>query len=796
MSTPAGANGHAGPAAAASLAAAAAAAGEEEVGPAGVAGQPEASRDGLDHALLLPRAAVRALTEGGAADPFAWLGPHRLGHDLIVRAFLPSAEAVEVIDARGQLLCRLDPVQTPGLFAGRLVGASDLRYLLRIRWPGGAVQETEDPYAFGLLIGDFDLYLLAEGTHLQLGRCLGAHCMSVEGVEGVRFAVWAPNARRVSVVGDFNSWDGRRHAMRKRVEAGVWELFVPRLAPGALYKFEILGPAALLPLKADPLAWQIEPPPRTASVVADPAAPRWSDAAWLAARAAGAGLAAAPLSIYEVHVGSWRRHHAARGRVADVGVGSAGERGQGSRPLDWDELGDQLIPYVSQLGFTYIELLPVMGHPFGGSWGYQVLSQYAPAANYGTPTQFARFVDRCHAAGIGVILDWVPGHFPTDQHGMARFDGTALYEHADPREGYHPEWNTAVYNLGRNEVRAFLLSSAIHWLEHYHVDGLRVDAVASMLYRDYSRAPGEWIPNRYGGRENIEAIEFLRQLNDAVARRVPGALTIAEESTAWPGVTQATRYGGLGFSYKWNMGWMHDTLRYLSHDPLYRPYDHHDMTFGLLYAFYERFVLPLSHDEVTHGKGSLIGRMPGDTWQRFANLRAYFGFMWTQPGKKLLFMGGEIAQDWEWNHDAEVDWVALEHPLHLGVQRLVTDLNRIYRQEPALHRLDCNGEGFRWLVVDDYHNSVYAYCRSGGPGTAPVIALCNFTPVPRLHYHLGVPLGGAWREILNTDAEYYGGSGLGNGGWAQAVPQESHGQPHSLELTLPPLATIVLRHVG
>ncbi len=769
-----------GPGAAASGAAAAGAAAAGATAVTGAAATGAAAAGVADRALLLPPAAVQALVGGRAGDPFAWLGPHRGGQDSIVRAYLPPAEAVEALDAGGRVLCRLTAVQTPGLFAGRI--PSGEKYLLRIHWPGGAVQETEDPYAFGLLIGDLDLYLFAEGTHLSLGRCLGAHAMSIEGVAGVRFAVWAPNARRVSVVGDFNGWDGRRHAMRMRVEAGIWELFIPRLTPGTLYKFEILGPSGLLPLKADPFAWQIEPPPRTASVVCDPAPLHWSDAAWLEARAAGAGLAHAPLSIYEVHVGSWRR------------VG--GSDAQPARPLNWDELGDQLIAYVTQLGFTHIELLPIMGHPFGGSWGYQVLSQYAPTASYGSPAQFARFVDRCHAAGIGVILDWVPGHFPTDPHGLAGFDGTALYEHADPREGYHPEWNTAVYNLGRHEVRAFLLSGALHWLEHYHVDGLRVDAVASMLYRDYSRAEGQWIANRYGGRENIEAIDFLRALNDAVAQRVPGALTIAEESTAWPGVSQATRYGGLGFSFKWNMGWMHDTLRYMSHDPLYRSHDHHDMTFGLLYAFYERFILPLSHDEVVHGKGSLIGRMPGDTWQRFANLRAYFAFMWTQPGKKLLFMGGEIAQDWEWSHDGEVDWVALEHPLHLGVQRVVADLNRLYREEPALHRLDCDAEGFRWLVVDDYGNSVYAYYRSGGPGAAPVIAVCNFTPVPRLNYRLGVPLGGGWREILNTDAGHYGGTNLGNGGWVQAAHDESHGHAYSLELTLPPLATIVLRHAG
>ncbi len=717
--------------------------------------------------LLICAEAAQALAHGLVGDPFALLGPHADAAGTIVRAYLPAAQAVDALDANGALLCRLQAVQTPGLFAGRI--AAGTPYRLRIQWPGGMVQETEDPYAFGLLLGELDLYLFAEGNHLELGRCLGAQAMNIGEVAGVRFAVWAPNARRVSVVGDFNGWDGRRHAMRARIEAGIWELFIPRLAPGSLYKYEILGPHGLLPLKADPVGLEVEAPPRTASVVADPAPLRWTDAAWLEARARNGALTRSPLSIYELHVGSWRRG------------------------LGWDELGDKLIPYVSELGFTHVELLPIMGHPFGGSWGYQVLSQFAPHAVHGSPAQFARFVDRCHAAGIGVILDWVPGHFPADAHGLAGFDGTALYEHADPREGYHPQWNTALYNLGRNEVHAFLHSSALHWLEHYHVDGLRVDAVASMLYRDYARGEGEWIPNRYGGRENIEAITFLRHLNDAVARRVPGALMIAEESTAWPGVTQSTRHGGLGFSFKWNMGWMHDTLRYMSHDPVYRAHDHHDLTFGLLYAFFERFVLPLSHDEVVHGKGSLIGRMPGDTWQRFANLRAYFGFMWTQPGKKLLFMGGEFAQDWEWNHDGQLDWAALEHPLHLGVQRLIGDLNRLYRHEPALHRLDCDGQGFRWVVVDDRSNSVYAYIRQADTDAATVVAVCNFTPVPRERYRIGVPHGGAWREILNTDAEIYGGSNLGNGGWVQAEQQPAHAQPYSLQLTLPPLATVLLR---
>jgi 1,4-alpha-glucan branching enzyme len=731
----------------------------------------------MDEELQGDPSAVMALVEGRIGDPFALLGPHPGAHGSVLRAYLPTALAVEALDRSGAPLATLSPLQPPGLFAG--VIPTNVPYRLRIQWPGGVVQETEDPYSFGLLLGELDIYLLAEGSHLELGRCLGAQPMSIDGVAGVRFAVWAPNAGRVSLVGDFNGWDGRRHPMRKRIEAGVWELFIPRLPIGTLYKYEILGPHGLLPLKADPVALQTEAPPLTASVVPDPTPFHWTDQHWIEARAANNALLHAPLSIYEVHPGSWRRLAA-----------------EGGRSLNWEELGEQLLAHVIATGFTHIELLPIMGHPFSGSWGYQVLSQYAPQASFGPPAAFARFVDRCHNAGIGVILDWVPGHFPTDAHGLAWFDGTALYEHTDPREGFHQEWNTAIYNLGRREVHAFLVSSALHWIERYHVDGLRVDAVASMLYRDYARRAGEWIPNKYGGRENIEAIDFLRHLNDAVAQRFPGALMIAEESTAWPGVTRSSRDWGLGFSYKWNMGWMHDTLRYMKHDPVHRSFDHHDMTFGLLYAFSERFVLPLSHDEVVHGKGSLIGRMPGDTWQRFANLRAYFGFMWTQPGKKLLFMGGEFGQDWEWNHDGELDWVALEHPLHRGVQTLVADLNRLYRQEPALHVFDSDSAGFRWIIADDNSNSIFAWYRQGHADSAPVIAVCNFTPVPRSHYRLGAPRAGGWVEILNTDSQLYGGSNLGNGGWIAASGEPSHGQPFSLELTLPPLATVLLRHGG
>ncbi|HEX4377824.1 MAG TPA: 1,4-alpha-glucan branching protein GlgB [Steroidobacteraceae bacterium] len=733
------------------------------------------STPAVDPALAGPAGLAQSLIRGELGDPFALLGLHASGNRCALRVFAPPAQEIAALDRQGRVLATLQPLSQPGLFAGWL--PNDTPYVLRIRWPNGDVQETEDPYSFGLLLGELDVYLLAEGNHLELGRCLGAQQMTIDGVAGVRFAVWAPNARRVSVVGDFNSWDGRRHMMRKRVEAGVWELFVPRLSTGTIYKYEIVGPHGLLPLKADPVALQIETPPRTASVVSDPTPFKWSDAGWLQARTSNQSLLHGPLSIYEVHAGSWRR-------VA----------GEGGRALNWNELGDQLIPYVQSMGFTHIELMPIMGHPFSGSWGYQVLSQFAPQSTFGPPHEFARFIDRCHAVGIGVLLDWVPGHFPVDTHGLAHFDGTPLYEHSDPREGFHQEWNTAIYNLGRREVHSFLLSSALHWLEHFHVDGLRVDAVASLLYRDYARREGEWIPNQYGGRENLEAIDFLRHLNDAVTERFPGALVIAEESTAWPGVTQPTRDWGLGFTYKWNMGWMHDTLRYVKHDPVHRSYAHHDMTFGLLYAFSERFVLPLSHDEVVHGKGSLIGRMPGDAWQRFANLRAYFSFMWTQPGKKLLFMGGEFGQDWEWNHDGEIDWRSLEHPMHLGVQRLVADLNRLYRQEPALHVFDCDGAGFRWIAADDVQQSIYAYYRCGHEQTPPVIAVCNFTPVPRHRYRIGAPRAGRWREILNSDAEIYGGSNLGNGGWLETSTHPEHGQPFSLELTLPPLATVLLRY--
>ena len=718
----------------------------------------------------------RAVIEGRSGDPFAFLGPHRTDDGRVVRALLPGARRVEIADrASGDILGTLAPVGDSGLFAGLV--ESDRPYLLRIQWPD-ALQETEDPYAFGLILGEIDLHLFEDGRHWNLPRRFGASPDTLEGISGVRFAVWAPNALRVSVVGDFNAWDGRRHAMRRRPEAGIWEIFIPRLTAGERYKFEIVGPdGQVLPQKADPVARATERPPATASIVAPSSQFRWTDGDWMAGRAARQSPAA-PISIYEAHAGSWLRPD-----------------GDPAGTLDWNGLAERLIPYVSGLGFTHIELLPIMEHPFGGSWGYQPLSQFAPSSRFGAPEDFAGFVDSCHRAGLGVILDWVPAHFPTDPHGLIRFDGTPLYEHADPKEGFHQDWNTLIYNLGRTEVSGFLIASALYWLETFHIDGLRVDAVASMLYRDYSRREGEWVPNKFGGRENLEAIDFIRRLNQIIAERCPGALTIAEESTAFPGVSAPVSEGGLGFSFKWNMGWMHDTLDYLGQDPIYRRWRHSEMTFGLVYAFSERFVLPLSHDEVVHGKGSLYGRAPGDDWQKLANLRAYFAFMWTHPGKKLLFMGGEIGQPREWNHDGEIDWDQLNDPLHGGLQRLVHDLNRLYGAEPALHATDCEPWGFQWIVDDDDANNVFAYLRKGPDGSTLLIVL-NMTPAVRRDYRVGAPKPGIWREILNSDADLYGGGGVGNFSAAETQAFGAHGYDHSLSLSLPPLGALIFKHGG
>ncbi|MDQ0122219.1 1,4-alpha-glucan branching enzyme [Pseudomonas lini] len=729
---------------------------------------------------LLPKSRdIDALVRAEHHDPFAILGPHGDGAGgQFIRAYLPDALSVQVVAKdSGEELGNLEATQTPGLFVGHFDRAQP--YLLRTRWAGGE-QVSEDPYSFGPLLGEMDLYLFAEGNHRDLSACLGAQLKTVDGVDGVRFAVWAPNAKRVSVVGDFNNWDGRRHPMRLRHPTGVWELFIPRMQAGEAYKYEILGSHGILPLKADPMALATSLPPDTASKVASPLKVDWQDQDWMLSRG-DRHRSDAPLSIYELHAGSWQCELDDLGEVA--------------RQYTWHELADRLIPYVKELGFTHIELMPIMEHPFGGSWGYQLLSQFAPSARYGSPDDFAAFVNACHQAEIGVILDWVPAHFPTDTHGMAQFDGTALYEYGNPQEGFHQDWDTLIYNLGRTEVHGYMLASALHWLKHFHVDGLRVDAVASMLYRDYSRKAGEWVPNRHGGRENLEAIDFLRHLNDVVELEAPGALVIAEESTAWPGVSQTTQQGGLGFDYKWNMGWMHDSLHYIQQDPVYRAHHHNELSFGLVYAWSERFILPISHDEVVHGKHSLIDKMPGDRWQKFANLRAYLSFMWAHPGKKLLFMGCEFGQWREWNHDQQLDWYLLQYSEHKGVQKLVGDLNRLYREEPALHEQDAAPQGFQWLIGDDAVNSVYAFMRWSKDGR-PVLVVANFTPVPREGYRIGVPFAGRWSEVINSDSATYAGSNYGNSGGAFTEDEPSHGQALSLVLNLPPLAVLMLRPEG
>ena len=636
--------------------------------------------------------------------------------------------------------------------------------------------ERHDPDAFPPLLTDFDLHLFAEGRHYRAYDMMGAHVRTVEGVAGVHFVVWAPNALRVSVVGDFNGWDGRCHPMRSIGSTGLWELFIPDLPEGAVYKYEIRPQSGDAPfLKADPYAFAAELRPKTASLIWDLSGYRWGDQAWMAARATRDPLTS-PLAIYEVHLGSWMR-------VPE----------EGSRWLTYQELATKLIPYVKEMGYTHVQLMPVTEHPFDGSWGYQTTGYFAPTSRHGTPEEFMAFVDACHQAGLGVIMDWVPAHFPDDPHGLAWFDGTQLYDHADSRLGYHPEWRSRIFNFGRIEARNFLLNSALFWLDRYHIDGLRVDAVASMLYLDYARKPGEWLPNRFGGNENLDAIEFLKEFNILVHQEHPGALTIAEESTAWPGVSRPTYVGGLGFSFKWNMGWMHDMLEYFSLDPVYRKYHQNKITFGLLYAFFENFVLVLSHDEVVHGKKALLEKMPGDDWQRFANLRALLGYMYGHPGKKMLFMGGEFGQWWEWNHDDSLQWHLLEYEAHRGLQRYVCELNRLYQAEAALHQVDFDWAGFQWIDFHNAEQSVIAFVRRAKESADFVVCVCNFTPVPRRGYRIGVPAPGWYREILNSDAAAYGGSNLGNGGGVQAEPTPWQGFPYSVSLTLPPLAVLFLK---
>lgn len=716
-----------------------------------------------------------AIQSGAHSDPFSILGLHHVGDKPVIRAFFPGAWHVDAIDHEtGELIAQLErDKDAPDLFSAVIEDRSaPFAYKFRIT-KDQHVWTQEDPYRFGPYIGELDEYLLGEGTHQALWQVLGAHVTTHEGVDGTHFAVWAPNARRVSVVGNFNGWDGRRHQMRHRGGTGVWEIFIPGIADGEPYKYELLNRQGhLVPLKADPVGFGSEHPPRTASIVRQLNGHEWQDGAWMSKRGALNSIDK-PISIYEVHLGSWKR-------VTE----------EGNRPLSYLELAHDLVGYVKDMGFTHIELLPISEFPFDGSWGYQPVGMYAPTIRHGTLEEFRAFIEACHAADIGVLIDWVPGHFPEDDHGLGRFDGTALYEHEDRREGFHPDWNTLVYNYGRKEVANFLAANALYWLKEYHIDGLRVDAVASMLYRDYSRKEGEWVPNKDGGRENYEAIDFLRNMNEIAYREAEGIMTVAEESTAFPGVSQPTSYGGLGFGYKWNMGWMNDTLRYMAHDPVHRRYHHHDMTFGLHYAFSENFILPLSHDEVVHGKGSLLNRMPGYPSDQFANLRAYYGFMWAHPGKKLLFMGGEFAQGEEWNHDKSLDWHLLNHDFQHGVQSLVRDLNRVYREVPALHRFDCKPEGFEWIEANAHADSVFAWIRRGEEGDAPVLVICNMTPVERENYRIGVPHRGRWLEILNTDASAYAGEGRGNMGAAETEDVPFHGRDVSLSVFLPPLSTL------
>lgn len=714
-----------------------------------------------------------AIAQGAHHDPFAVLGPHQAKKNWTVRTFQPQAQSVDLLDEQNELLCKMKRVHPEGLFEARLP-LPMVNY--RLRWSDNEHSHLiDDPYRFPSALGDMDRYLMSEGTHYQLHDKLGAHLITVDDVDGVHFSVWAPNARRVSVVGPFNHWDGRRHPMRLHPGNGIWDLFIPGLIKGDLYKFELIAAdGQRLPLKADPFARHMEAPPGNASIVHRDDY-HWQDADWMKQRSDKTALDQ-PQAVYEVHLGSWRRHE------------------DGNRWLSYRELAAELVPYVKEMGYTHIELLPVTEHPFDGSWGYQPIGLFAPTWRFGSPEDFKYFVDACHRHNIGVIMDWVPAHFPRDEYGLGLFDGSHLYEHADPRQGAHQDWGTLIFNFGRAEVSNYLLASALFWVEEYHIDALRVDAVASMLYLDYSREPDAWVPNQYGGNENLEAVEFLRRMNEQV--HAVGGITMAEESTAWPQVSRPVYLGGLGFSYKWNMGWMHDTLAYFQQDPVHRRYHQDKLTFGLLYAFSENFVLPLSHDEVVHGKGSLLDRMPGDGWQKFANLRLYYTLMYGHPGKKLLFMGGEFAQGREWNYASSLDWHLLDIPWHAGVQRLVQDLNRLYQNTPALYQLDFDGNGFDWIDCTDNEQSVIAFLRRGKDPNSNenkfVVMICNLTPVVRHDYRIGVPVAGRYRERLNSDAEDYGGSGVGNMGVVTSEPVSTHGREQSLVLTLPPLAALVL----
>ena len=722
----------------------------------------------------VPRDEVYRFVRGLHSDPFSVLGPHKIGDDVEIRVFRPDARAVEVVlDREPEKPIVAERIAKEGFLCATVPGAErDVPYHFRIVKLDGSEELTRDAYQYGPIMGDVDLHLFSEGQHWKIYEKIGAHLRTIGDATGAYFAVWAPNAQRVSVVGDFNDWDGRVNPMRKLVSAGVWELFLPGIKQGTHYKFEIRTQTGAVLLKSDPFAFFNQHGKSTASLVYDLERYTWNDDEWMEARQKK-NWPQSPISIYEVHVGSWRRQ-------------------EGNRQLTYLELADTLLPYVLEMGYTHIELLPVAEHPFEGSWGYQVTNYYAPTSRFGPPDDFRHFIDKCHQAGIGVILDWVPAHFPKDAHALAEFDGTDLYEHMDPRQGEQQDWGTLIFNFGRNEVRNFLIGNALFWLDKYHIDGLRVDAVASMLYLDYSRKPGQWLPNVYGGRENLEAIYFLKRFNEVCYEQFPGIITIAEESTAWPGVTRPTYLGGLGFGFKWNMGWMHDFLHYMSIDPIYRRFHQSNITFSLLYAFQENFILVLSHDEIVYGKRSLLWKMPGDDWQKFANLRMFLAWMYGHPGKKLLFMGGEFGQRNEWNHDTQLDWQLLELPRHDGLRRLVQHLNYVYKSEPALWQLDDTYDGFDWIDFHDADNSVVSFLRKSRDGDI-VAFVVNATPVVRYNYRLGVPESGFYRELINTDAETYGGSNVGNLGGVHSEAREWMAREHSIVIHLPPLAIVAFK---
>ncbi|MBE6452353.1 MAG: 1,4-alpha-glucan branching protein GlgB [Alphaproteobacteria bacterium] len=726
---------------------------------------------------LLSKEELEAVINGDHGNVFAVLGIHKNkgSKEVFIRTYQPHAKEIELVDANGNSLGQMTKIDARGFYQINLGKIENFSYKFRIKNDMDVVYEVEDPYRFPSTLGDMDVYLLAEGNHLNMYKKLGAHPMEIDGVRGVGFAVWAPNAKRVSVVGEFNNWDGRANVMRKHPTCGVWDIFVPSINVGELYKYEIKTHDGSILVKADPVAFYSEKRPNTASIVYDIDNYQWEDGNWMNYRQEHNSFDK-PMSIYEVHLGSWRRK-------------------DNNDYYSYRELADTLVPYVVNMGFTHVEFLPLTEHPFDGSWGYQVIGMFAPTSRFGTPDDLRYLIDKFHQAGISVIMDWVPAHFPKDGHGLNEFDGTHLYEHADPRKGEHTDWGTKIYNYGRTEVMNFLCASAVYWLKEFHIDGLRVDAVASMLYLDYSRKNGEWIPNIYGGNENIEAISFLRRMNELAYSQTQGAVTIAEESTAWPMVSRPTSMGGLGFGYKWNMGWMNDTLKYISHDPVHRKYHHGMLTFGLLYAFNENFILPISHDEVVHGKGSMLSKMPGDEWQKFANLRAYYGFMYTHPGKKLLFMGCEFGQDWEWNAEQGLRWFLLDHPMYKGMQNCVRDLNLMYKGNAPLYQQDFDYRGFEWIEHSNSDDSIISYMRKGYAPGDYLLVISNFTPVVRENYRIGVPENCRYQEIFNSDDVNYWGSGVKNEGFMQATEGEWNGKPYSISLRVPPLSTIVIKPI-